>query len=180
MTLDYLVNKTKPWTVYAQASNTGTEQTKEWRERFGFIDNQLTNHDDVQSIDYTTAGFDSSNDVQGSYEASRFRICRTCVGRFTGAMTSSWHRTSGSRVKNSRGTITRLGAEAIVNIYQDKAYFVDAVGGMRWQDVEVENSANTPSKARGDFVLPYVAALAGGEEHGGFELAGVGDVSGRV
>ena len=38
--LDYLVSEAKPWTVYAQASNTGTKETESWRERFGFIHNQ--------------------------------------------------------------------------------------------------------------------------------------------
>ena len=31
VTLDYLVTESKPWSVYAQTSNTGTEATDEWR-----------------------------------------------------------------------------------------------------------------------------------------------------
>jgi hypothetical protein len=57
VSLDYLINEAKPWTVYAQVSNTGTKDTSEWRERFGFNDYQLTNHDDIFSLDYSTAGF---------------------------------------------------------------------------------------------------------------------------
>src|SRR5690606_29985918 len=45
--LDYIVTENRPWTVYFQLSNTGTEQTDEWRQRVGFIHNQLLSRDDT-------------------------------------------------------------------------------------------------------------------------------------
>ena len=55
--LQYLINESRPWRVFGQVSNTGTEQTDEWREHFGFVHHQFTGNDDVLSIDYMTAGF---------------------------------------------------------------------------------------------------------------------------
>jgi hypothetical protein len=159
MTLDYLVNRTKPWTIYAQGSNTGTKQTQQWRERFGFIDNQLTGNDDILSIDYTTAGFEDSHSVEGAYEAP-IPYLENVRGRVYGSFNEFTASDVGQVNEKFDGKDYTIGAEGIVNIYQNRALFVDAVGGMRWQDVEVENSANSPAKARGDFVLPYVALRA--------------------
>ena len=58
--LDYMVSELKPWFVYGGASNTGTESTTKWRERFGFTHTQLTNHDDILSIDYVTGNFSTA------------------------------------------------------------------------------------------------------------------------
>jgi hypothetical protein len=49
--LDYLVNESKPWQVFSQVTNFGTEATGEWRGRIGFQHNQLTNHDDIFNVD---------------------------------------------------------------------------------------------------------------------------------
>jgi len=49
--LDYLVTEAKPWQIFSQVSNTGTEATGKWRYRLGFQDNQLTNHDDILNVD---------------------------------------------------------------------------------------------------------------------------------
>src|SRR6185295_19038652 len=66
--LDFLISEEKPWTVYGQVSNTGTEATSKWRERFGLIHGDLTGNDDVLKLDYTTANFDASHAVSASYE----------------------------------------------------------------------------------------------------------------
>lgn len=49
--LDYLVNETKPWQLFSQITNAGTEATGTWRGRIGFQHNQLTNHDDILNLD---------------------------------------------------------------------------------------------------------------------------------
>ena len=67
--LDYLVSENKPLLAYFQVSNTGTEQTDEWRQRFGLSLSQLANNDDTLSIDYVTSGFDESHSLVASYEA---------------------------------------------------------------------------------------------------------------
>lgn len=49
--LDYLVNEARPWQVYTQFNNYGTDGTGLYRGRLGFQDTQLTNHDDILSVD---------------------------------------------------------------------------------------------------------------------------------
>ncbi len=49
--LDYLVNESRPWQVFSQVTNFGTESTGIWQGRLGFQDNQLTNHDDILNLD---------------------------------------------------------------------------------------------------------------------------------
>lgn len=65
--LDYLITETKPWFVYAQVSNTGTEATSLLRERVGIVHNQLFKRDDIASLDFITSNFKEANAVFGSY-----------------------------------------------------------------------------------------------------------------
>lgn len=72
VSLDYRIVEARPWYVYAQTTNTGTEQTNPWQTRLGAIDQQLTNHDDILSVEYLNSGFDDVNGVNVSYEAPWF------------------------------------------------------------------------------------------------------------
>jgi len=72
ITLDYRVYEPRPWTAYAQVTNTGTERTEPWQTRFGYIHRQLTNHDDILSIEYLNAGGATVNGVMISYDAPWF------------------------------------------------------------------------------------------------------------
>jgi hemolysin activation/secretion protein len=65
--LDFLVNETRPWFVYAQVSNTGTEAPSELRERVGIVHNQLFKRDDIASLDFITSNFQEANAVFASY-----------------------------------------------------------------------------------------------------------------
>ncbi len=71
--LDYRLHESRPWTVYAQSSNTGSERTNPWQTRLGFIHRQVTNNDDIFSFEYLNAGGDNVNAIQGSYIAPWFR-----------------------------------------------------------------------------------------------------------
>jgi hemolysin activation/secretion protein len=71
--LDYLVNESKPWQIFSQVTNFGTEATGEWRGRVGFQHNQLTNHDDILNIDaISTTDFKT----YGSFLSYRIPIIR--------------------------------------------------------------------------------------------------------
>lgn len=72
ISLDYLVTEAKPWYVYAQVSNTGTQEAGVWQQRFGFVHNQLTDRDDILALNYFRSGLNRSNGVSFSYEAPWF------------------------------------------------------------------------------------------------------------
>ncbi len=66
--LDYRVLESRPWFVYSQASNTGTRRTSRWQTRVGVVHRQLTNRDDILSIEYLNGSTDV-NGVRARYEA---------------------------------------------------------------------------------------------------------------
>lgn len=135
--LDYLVSETKPWYAYFQASNTGTRYTSDWRERFGFVHNQLTGRDDVLSLDYVTSAFDESHMILLSYEAPFFGMPGV---RWRAYGTWSEYEASdvGLALEDFEGESWVAGAELIGTVFQCGRLFVDAVGGVRWEDHEVD------------------------------------------
>lgn len=152
--LDYLVTENKPWTVYAQVSNTGTEHTDKVRERFGFFHTQLTDHDDVLSIDYVTAGFDQVHAVMGSYEAPWWdsELLRWRVSGNYSEFTAS---DVGFFKEDFTGSSWGVGGELIANVFQKADLFVDLVVGARFWHVEVDNPM-AMEHGQEDFFLPAV------------------------
>lgn len=155
--LDYIVSEAKPWSVYFQISNTGTEQTGEWRERFGFMHNQLTGHDDILRLDYVTSGFDNSNSFQGSYDfpilSDKLRL------RLFGSSSEYDASQVGLADERFTGDNWSLGAELAWNIYQRKQFFVDIFGGFRYQSVKSENTLFAVTGEE-EFFIPSVGVRA--------------------
>jgi hemolysin activation/secretion protein len=155
--LDYLVTENRPLVLYAQVSNTGTRATDYWRERFGFFHTQLTNNDDILSLDYSTAQFDEVHTVVGSYEAPfpndriRWRVQGT------------WSEYTASELgvfdDIFRGDSWSIGGEIIANIYQDRELFLDLVGGLRFENIHVGRDIFGGiffDEGEEDFIFPYV------------------------
>jgi len=139
LVLDYYINENRPWFVYFQASNTGTKETNEWRERFGLAHNQLTNSDDILSIDYVTAGFDASHSVNVSYD-------RPLWGDWLrGKLLASYSEFTASDVgaanQNFQGDSWFVGGELVANFLQQRDWFMDAYVGGRWQNISIEGDA---------------------------------------
>ncbi len=165
MTLDYLVSETRPWYVYSQVSNTGTKQTNEWRERFGYGNYQLTGHDDNFSIDYVTAGFEASHAIISSYELPFFDVTGMRYKVY-----ASWNQYTASDVGQANEQFTgeqwTVGNEIISNIFQKRELFVDVVGGIKVEGITTENkSAQTDGAA--NYWIPYF----------GFRLERLTDIS---
>ncbi|MCZ6792160.1 MAG: hypothetical protein O7J95_00940, partial [Planctomycetota bacterium] len=152
--LDYLVYENKPWYAFAQASNTGTEETTEWRQRFGFVSNQFTGHDDIFNAQYVTGNFDEIHAFIGSYEAPVFGL-----NRLRWMVNGNWSRFDASEVgqfnDDFEGDEWSAGGQLIYNVFQYRELFVDAVAGLRWRNIEVE-SPGTGSTGDDDFFLPRV------------------------
>lgn len=149
--LDFLVNESKPWIAYFQVSNTGTKQTDEWRERFGFIHNQLTGADDILSLDYITASFDKTHYFSGSYD-------RPIWGDWLRLkVLGSYNKYTASDVglggEQFKGEGTVFGGELTANVYQHRQLFVDLVAGLRYENVKVNNTL-LDVRGDSDFFLP--------------------------
>lgn len=154
--VDYLITESKPWTLYAQLSNTGTRQTEEWRERFGFVHNQLTGHDDVLRVDYVTGGFKESNAITGSYEfpllSDRIRM------RLYGMWSEFDASNVGAAGEGFGGRTWQVGTEVAGLLWQQRESFLDVFGGVRWQNVSVTDQQLLPSPdatGEANFLIPY-------------------------
>jgi hemolysin activation/secretion protein len=160
-TLDYLVAESRPWMVYAQLLNTGTEVTDEWRQRVGFIDHQLFGFDDILSFDYLTAGFGSaSNAVSLSYGFPVAGYDRLRLRPF--AVWSQYTADEvGASEEDFEGESYSLGGELAWNFFQSGPLFLDAVLGLRWEHQQVENETfaelfpTEDFEGEGEFLIPH-------------------------
>ncbi len=154
--LDYLVTENKDWLVFFQMSNTGTKQTQEWRERFGFIDYQLTNNDDILSVDYITAGFEDAHAVLASYEAP-FGTSEVFRWKVLGEWSQFTASDVGFASEDFSGDEWMAGADVIFNVYQKQELFVDLVAGLKWQNIAVRNdSLGNSGEFEDDFFRPHI------------------------
>lgn len=156
--LDYLVTENRPWTLYAQISNTGTEATSEWRERFGFIHNQLRNNDDTLSLDFITAAFDKANALVASYDTPILGSEYLRLKMF-GSYSDYTASDVGFAGERFTGRSYTAGAELDWNIYQRRMLFVDAFGGAKYEHQEVTNHAVDLTGESG-FFIPYAGVRA--------------------
>lgn len=152
--LDYLISENKPWMVYYQLSNTGTQNTGEWRHRLGYINNQVTNNDDILSIDYITSGFEDANALIASYNAplSDDGRLRYQLGAQLSEYTAS---DVGFANEDFKGEEYILYGELIQNVYQQQDFFLDLVLGIHYRNVFVDNEGISVEH-RENFVMPYI------------------------
>lgn len=155
--LDFLVSESKPWSVYFQVSNTGTEQTSEWRERVGYVNNQLTGNDDILSIDFITAAFDSANAIQANYDARFFG-----VEGLRWNVNAGWNEYTASDVGLSGEEFTgegySAGAGLSWNVYQHREMFVDLIGGIRYESFKVDSTVSGGGEEQ--LFFPYIGVMA--------------------
>jgi hemolysin activation/secretion protein len=162
VSLDYLVAENKPWYAYFQLSNTGTESTGDWRQRFGFAHNQLTNADDILTIDYSTVEFRDTHALLAAYqrpinERLRFRV-RGLYSEFVAS-------DLGLAGEDLSGDEWSIGGDLVYTIIQDGPLFFDLVGGIDYRDISSTNEfylfdpftgAPGPFTGEEDFLIPHV------------------------
>jgi len=141
LNLDYLVNEFALWTAYIQLSNTGTDTTTDWRERFGFQHYSLTDADDIFTIDYLTGNFDEVHALSLSYDRPLPGSPRTRA-----KLSGSWSTYTASEVglaglgTDLDGENMTLGLELSHTYFQDRDFFADAFIGLRFEHVEANNN----------------------------------------
>lgn len=156
--VDYLVTEAKDWFVYGQVSNTGSESTDEWVWRFGAQHHQVSGNDDILRIDYITAGFDETHTVLASYDTPL-----DADGRLRGRVFGRYNEYTAGDVGFAGDDFTgegyELGLELAQNVYQDGAFFLDVVGGARFESIDVENNLAMIEGSE-TFFIPYLGARA--------------------
>jgi hypothetical protein len=167
--LDYIVEEERPWSLYSSFSNTGPEDTEEWRQRFGFTHQQLTGLDDVLRVDYVTDGFDDIHALFATYEGllpgalggRRFEGLRWRLGAARTEYSSEVGVAVGLGGGVSGGAATTeifegetLGLELglVQTVHQARNLFVDVGAGVRWMDVDMTNLTQFSTSM--PFVIP--------------------------
>lgn len=152
VSLDYLVNESRPWLAYLSVSNTGTEQTDEWRQHLGFAHHQLWGRDDILNLDYITAGFDSVHAFLGSYSLPLDRL-----GRYRFRLGGTWSEFTASDVgivdEDFSGTGWEARGELQATVFQERQFFLDVFAAARWKRVEVDNEV-VDVQGEEDLLLP--------------------------
>lgn len=151
--LDYLITENRPWLFFAQASTTGSAGTSRWREHFGFIHNDLTNADDILTLGYQTANFKDIHTAYGSYERPVWS------DRLRARIGGSWYEYVSSQFGLADEEFAGDGWDASLelawNVAQSGAWFLDVVGGLRYQHVSATNNLAL-IEGEDDFLKPGV------------------------
>ncbi len=158
LALEYVVAQRSPLLLYVQASNTGTPETTDWRQRFGLIHYNLTGRDDVLSLDYVTGDFDLVHAFFGSYERPLPHS-----DDWRAKVYGGWNRYDASQVGLPDARFTGegfdVGGELQWTFAHAGGFFLDAVGGMRFKHVTTDNVL-ADLQGDADFLLPYVGLRA--------------------
>jgi hemolysin activation/secretion protein len=155
-TLDYIVTENRPWLLYAETMRDGSRATDEWRYRFGFLHHQLTGNDDSLSLQYQTS-FDNVNQFAASYERPVPDTEDRWKGRVYGSFYDYTSDDVGQLGLRFEGEGWSVGAEAIWNFYQNADFFIDAIGGVKIDQVKVDNQL-AAIEGEDSFVIAYAGA----------------------
>ncbi len=150
--VDFMISEPKQWNVYVQTSNTGTESTNEWQQRFGYVNRQLTGRDDVFTLDYVTTQFDAMHAVLGSYT---FDFGPKNRMKIFGRWNEYTAKDVGLGFENFKGDGYSVGVEIARNVWQDGPKFVDVVAGVKYDRIHVENRLFL-IEGEDNFFLPYI------------------------
>jgi hemolysin activation/secretion protein len=150
--LDYLVSEDRPWVISSSISDTGTEQTGDWRQRFSYANYQLTGHDDVLLLDYLTSSFDEVNAVLGSYETS-LPFSVDLRARATGSY-SEYTADEFGFSDAFKGEQYEFGGALVSSLVRRPGLFLDATLGTRWMHIDVTNFSTEASMP---FFVPELA-----------------------
>lgn len=153
--LDYLVNETRPWTIYAQVSNTGTRSTGEWRQRFGAVHHQLFGRDDILSLDYLTASFDQANAFLGSYQIPLLRPDYLIWRIFGSYSDFDADNLFVEAAPNFTGETVTYGTELRYTPFYFWGHALSITAGVKWEDIRVENIFGQ-NEGEADLLSPYL------------------------
>ncbi len=152
--VDYLISESRPWTGFMQYANTASAATGGWRSHFGLVNHQLTDNDDILSLNYITTGFDELHSFSGSYDAP-WGDSQHLRWKINGQLGSFEASDIGFADANFSSQTRQLGAGLSYNVFQKRELFVDLTGGLRWQQLETEHELLS-QKGEGNFLLPHV------------------------
>ena len=136
--LDYYVQEKKIFDVYASVSNTGTTETSKYQERVGILATQLTNNDDILSIDYQNSNFSGTQNVNGYYDA-RIGTLKDFRWRVTGQWGQYYSSDLGLAAEDFNGNNWGVQGDIIWTFLQKGNAFLDFDFGVKGWNAQTNN-----------------------------------------
>ena len=136
--LDYYVQEKKIFDVYASISNTGTTETSKYQERVGILATQLTNNDDILSIDYQNSNFSGTQNVNGYYDA-RIGTLKDFRWRVTGQWGQYYSSDLGLAAEDFNGNNWGVQGDIIWTFLQKGNAFLDFDFGVKGWNAQTNN-----------------------------------------
>ena len=137
--LDYYVQEKKVFDVYAGVSNTGTTETSKFQYRVGLLATQLTNNDDILSIDYQNSNFQDTQSVNSYYDA-RVGTMQDLRWRLTGQWGQYYSSDLGLAAQDFSGNNWGVQGELIWTFLQKGNSFLDVDAGVKTWGATTENT----------------------------------------
>ena len=137
--LDYYVQEKKVFDVYAGVSNTGTTETSKFQYRVGLLATQLTNNDDILSIDYQNSNFQDTQSVNSYYDA-RVGTMQDLRWRLTGQWGQYYSSDLGLAEQDFSGNNWGVQGELIWTFLQKGNSFLDVDAGVKTWGATTENT----------------------------------------
>ena len=161
--LDYYIQEKKIFDVYASVSNTGTTETSKYQERVGLLATQLTNNDDILSIDYQNSNFSGTQSVNGYYDA-RIGTLKDFRWRVTGQWGQYYSSDLGLAAEDFNGNNWGVQGDLIWTFLQKGNSFFDFDAGFKGWNATTQNNL-LGSNGNADFmtVSGMFNAIATGE-----------------
>ena len=161
--LDYYVQEKQLFDVYASVSNTGTTETSKYQERVGLLATQLTNNDDILSIDYQNSNFSGTQSVNGYYDA-RIGTLKDFRWRVTGQWGQYYSSDLGLAAEDFNGNNWGVQGDLIWTFLQKGNSFFDFDAGFKGWNATTQNNL-LGSNGNADFmtVSGMFNAIATGE-----------------
>ena len=159
--LDYLIDE-KTFNIYTQVSNTGTESTSEWIERFGVFTTQLSGNDDMLSVEGVTGSFKHTTRSVIAYYDSRFGDVDNLRYRVTGSWGDYTAADVGFLRQDFTGSTWAAQFDLIYNFYQDGNFFLDLDAGVRYWNSHTKSEwfGFVLSEGECDFITPTLSITA--------------------
>jgi hemolysin activation/secretion protein len=161
--LDYRVREQKPWLLFAQTANTGTESTGEWRTRVGFEEREFLHLDDTLHIDYTTSDFSGYQSASFSYDFAPifpdYLKVRTYFnwGKYSAA-------DIGVQLTQFEGQTFTSGSSVTWTPLYIHNFPLDITAGVEWQNLSTSNDTDfggglptIGESGSTNFLLPFVS-----------------------
>ena len=138
--LDYQITESKPWIAYAAISNSGAESTGIWQARIGMVHLQLTNRDDILSLDFV---MNTNTDVRAVNLGYQLPLWIDTVRLEVDAGYADFEASSADAfpfISDFKGTQAHGGFNIAYNFLQIEEYFFDLRVGTTLEFIETKNS----------------------------------------